>query len=140
MSIFDVTNHKRTTLSMQIDDTCIYSVSLSSVVAVSSGANTVGAFRSDNASSLYAWLDPVSGRFLKTSDISLQPAQVMPSVLVVLLGALGGRYFGMPEQVLVQASILSILLIALIFAIKSHRSDKKLENKLRAALLLNPTP
>ena len=145
LTVFDVTNHrasaKETTLSMCIDGLYIYSLSIDGKKTVSSGANTVGAFRNDKDSSILAWLDPVSGEFLKACEISaLHPALFLPPAMVLLV-AKGGKYLGLPEDFpVIPALIISVLVSALIFAMKSRKNDNMLENNMRAALSDDTAP
>jgi hypothetical protein len=126
-----------TTLTMHIDGVYVYSLSLDGIKNPSSGTNTVGAFRDDKNRSIFAWIDPVSRAFLKTYEIrSLHPVRFLPLALVLL--ALGAKYLGLLEELpFLAASVISILVIALFFAVKRRNNDDFLEKQLRAALASN---
>ncbi len=135
-SVFDVTHSKAvTTLSMRIDGVSIYSMQVDGLMTLSSGANTIGAFRDDKAGSLFAWIDPVNGEFVQIYELgTVHPVFFAPPVLV-LLAVTVGKYVGVPGLFpLMPALLISMLVSAMMFAINRRKRGSALEKVLRTAL------
>jgi hypothetical protein len=138
LKIFDVATLKgrsrRTLFSAVIDGEVIYSKALFEVRELHSGRDTVGAFKDDNKASLFAWIDPVSGAFLFTTDDgTFRPYMLVAAFVLILLTLIAmflARWADPDVGLLVVPALLGVLVA---FALKKV-ADRKLEMALRAAL------
>ncbi len=128
-----------TDLGLCIDDTNIYGISVSGEPTISSGENTVGAFRSDDMNSLIAWLDPISNEFLRRRNI--KSYNILASIFLTnFLGLLFVKISKMPyATLLLLLSIILSVMTLLIFSIKEWLENISLEQQLRLTLNLNST-
>jgi hypothetical protein len=139
LTVFDVAILKsrdvRTTFSLNIDGINIYSMSIQGTRTVSSGKNTVGAFRDNKRDSLFAWIDPVSNEFLQTSSFGVfHPILLLPPLMLIVAG-IAKIFIGIPEIFpLVPILIISTLIVALIAVKLKRKGDREIEEQLRSAL------
>ena len=76
-----------TLLSMEIDGTRVYSISLDRVVNPVSCFDTVAIFKNDDRHSIYAWLDPTSKECFILNEISLSAAFFLCHMAALMTGA-----------------------------------------------------
>ena len=138
IKIFDVAalkgRSRRTLFSAIVDGEIIYSKTLFGVCELHSGTDTVGAFKDDNKTSLFAWIDPVSGAFLVTMDDgTFRPYMLVPAFVLILL-SLVAMFLAHWTDPGIGFLAVPALLGALIAVALKKVADRKLEMALRAAL------
>ena len=138
IDVFDVAKLKdrtqRTLFSLRVDGVTVYSKSIFGFPNLNSGANTIGAFQNENKESLFAWIDPVSGEFLVTTDEGTFKMRILlPGTALVVLTLIlkFSGIFGNQDMVIL---VIPVLLGALAAMFMKKRSDQKLELALRSAL------
>jgi hypothetical protein len=93
LRIFDVAHVEdrgrklSTLLSMEIDGTRVYSISLDRVVNPVSCFETVAMFKNGDRRSIYAWLDPSSKECFILNEISLSAAFFLCHMAALMTGA-----------------------------------------------------
>lgn len=120
--------------SLRIDGVTVYSKRTAELQELKSAENTVGAFLNEKAESLYAWIDPQSGKFVVTDDTGT----VSPSVLI--LGALSVATVlavilsGLWSDAFLQMPLFAWVLCLIVMTSGKISADKKVEETLRSAL------
>lgn len=139
LTIFDVAQltgrTQQTLASLTIDGENVYSKSIMGIRFPNSGTNTVGAYMSDSAVSIFAWIDPISNEFLLTADGgTFQPVMLLPGLVLVSLMFFAKHVGLLPEVPLVQELMLTFAVGALIAVKMKSKEDRKLEIAMRAKL------
>ena len=138
MTVFDTANSndrtQRTLFSLRIDGKTVYSKSIFGSPKLNSGVNTVGAFQNESKESLFAWIDPVSGEFLVTTDQgTFRPHMVLPGVAFTILTALV-LFSGVWPSPDMRILAIPVLIGALVAISMKKRCDHKVELTLRSEL------
>lgn len=137
LRIFDTIRDFRhgTHLSATIDGEAVYSLFVKNVDTISSGTNTVGAFRNNKPDSVLAWIDPVSGAFMRTRRLKTSATVQALPLLVSAFAAIGLYVAGVLRQgALIPVSAGLLLAVVLLSVLIRHGANKTLEHKLRARL------